>query len=201
MINLQTPILYLLRQHNERVGFPRRKTDLVKKLVPYLRGSRSVLDFGCSDGSLAYLMSNRLPGVKFVGIDTVLQTKQYIKTYQYDGKRLPFKDNSFDSVLIIDVLHHDLKPDELLREAKRVARKNVLIKDHYWDNRFDFLALKVSDYIGNKPYGISLPYNYLRLNQWEEIIEDLGLRPTVKYQYVNSLWFCKHIVINLEKVT
>ena len=109
-LNFQTPILHLLRQHNERVGFPRRKTDLVKKLVPYLRESRTVLDLGCSDGSLAYLMSKKLPNVKFVGIDTVRQTKQYIKTYQYDGKKLPFKNNSFDSVLIVDVLHHYFKP-------------------------------------------------------------------------------------------
>ena len=40
---------------------------------------------------------------------------------------LPFRDQSFDSVLIFEVLEHVADIEKVLSEAFRVARKNVLI--------------------------------------------------------------------------
>jgi SAM-dependent methyltransferase len=40
---------------------------------------------------------------------------------------LPFPDRSFDTVLLFEVIEHVANPENILREAFRVARKNVLI--------------------------------------------------------------------------
>ncbi|MBM3252501.1 MAG: class I SAM-dependent methyltransferase, partial [Candidatus Omnitrophica bacterium] len=41
--------------------------------------------------------------------------------------KLPFDSNSFDTVIIFELLEHVGNPDEILKEAKRVARKNILL--------------------------------------------------------------------------
>ena len=56
----------------------------------------------------------------------------------YDGRTLPFEAAAFDALIIVDVLHHADDPALLLREAARVARRSILIKDHTSDR---FLAV------------------------------------------------------------
>lgn len=44
-----------------------------------------------------------------------------------DGKRLPFKDKSFDTVVMGDSIEHDRDPGAMVRDAARVARQRVVI--------------------------------------------------------------------------
>ncbi len=46
----------------------------------------------------------------------------------FDGHALPFPDHSFDAVTFVDV--HADDPTALLREAVRVSRRSIIIKDH-----------------------------------------------------------------------
>lgn len=79
-------------------------------------------------------------------------------------------------VTLIDVLHHDEDPQAVLSEAVRVARSRVLIKDHYWITGLDRLLLTVADYVGNKATGVSLPYNFLRMEEWTAVFDALDVR-------------------------
>ena len=45
----------------------------------------------------------------------------------YDGVRLPLDDDAVDTVFLLEVLEHLEDPAALLREARRVARRNVLV--------------------------------------------------------------------------
>lgn len=49
------------------------------------------------------------------------------------GTSLPFEDNSFDAVFECGVLHHVARPDKVVEEMLRVARRAVFISD---SNRF-----------------------------------------------------------------
>ena len=44
-----------------------------------------------------------------------------------DGKQLPFRDKTFDVVVLGDVLEHDLQPYKLLREAARVSKRYIVV--------------------------------------------------------------------------
>lgn len=193
-------MLNLIKFVNENILFPLRWKYLVKFLSPYIKSSKKVLDLGASCGRLANEISKKLPYINFVGIDTHVQPKTFIPIKKYDGKRIPFPDNSFDCVMIIDVLHHDKNPKIILKEARRVSKKYVLVKDHFWNNKTDFLLLKYVDYIGNKPYGVALPYNFLRIIEWENLIEEANLKisKSQKFRY-NIFDPCKHIIFLLEK--
>ncbi|MBW2978259.1 class I SAM-dependent methyltransferase [Candidatus Woesearchaeota archaeon] len=188
-----------LKLLDEKIFFPLRFNSLTKILIPYLRGSKTVLDIGASCGRLAKNIQHKLD-IKFVGVDTHIQPKTFIPIKKYDGKKLPFKDNSFDCVMIIDVLHHDKNPQKIIEEAKRVSKKHILIKDNYWDNRIDFLLLKYADYIGNKPYGVNLPYKFLNIKSWQELIKNnnIAIVKSKKFRY-HILDPCKHIIFKLKK--
>jgi len=193
-----------LRNFNETIVFPLRRKYLSRKLAPYLKGNYNVLDLGSSDGRLANCIKKELEKekkeekkVSFTGCDIHVQPKTYIPIVEYDGKRLPFEDNSFDCILIVDVLHHTNNPFAVLQEAKRVSRKNILIKDHYWTTQKDFIRLKHADYIGNHPYGIPLPNNFLNKESWQNLIKKCQLSVEKRNTYKVAFDPCKHIIYRL----
>jgi len=64
----------------------------------------------------------------------------------FDGKSIPYGDGSFDVVMFVDVIHHADQPMTLLREAARVARQAILIKDHLVEGTLAYLTLQLMDW-------------------------------------------------------
>lgn len=187
--------LSIIKIWNEKITFPLRFAYLTKTLSPYLKESRKVLDLGSSEGRLSNFIMEKYPKITIIGADVHPQPKTYIPTVSYDGKNLPFPDKSFDCVMLIDVLHHSTYSEKVLKEAKRVTKKYILIKDHYWNNSIDFLFLKLADYIGNKPYGIALPYKYLKISEWQDLFKELNLAIVKSKRFrFNSLDPCKQVI-------
>ena len=54
--------------------------------------------------------------------------KDNVKSLYYDGKKLPFKNDSFEVVVCVDVLEHIPQQDRLnfIKEMLRVARKQLI---------------------------------------------------------------------------
>ncbi len=63
----------------------------------------------------------------------------------------------------------------LLREAARVARNTIVIKDHTLDGFAAGATLRFMDRIGNRRYNVALPYNYWPKQEWLTAFEALGL--------------------------
>jgi hypothetical protein len=74
------------------------------------------------------------------------------------------------------VLHHSDDPTILLREAVRVARKGLVIKDHTLSGFLSGPTLRLMDRVGNGRHGVALPYNYWTHDQWFKAFETLGLK-------------------------
>lgn len=150
-----------LRVTNERIMFPRRYAFLTKDLSPFLAGARSVLDVGSSNGRLISKLTAGLDSPRVVGVDVFVQADSVIPIEQYDGATLPFADGSFDTVVLIDVLHHADDPPALLAEAARVAKQHVLVKDHYFKSRLDWQILQMGRLRGQRsprdPPALQLP--------------------------------------------
>jgi len=168
------PIYRILGFIATRFMHPPRIKKLAKILPEYLLGATDVLDIGTGDGKLAALLQSQT-GAKFVGCETVIQPSSAIEIRQYDGYSLPFENDSFQYVMLVDMLHHVRDQEQMLQEAKRVAREYVLIKDHYWETRFDRLWLGWIDYIGNVGIGVDLPYKFLREREWDDLFAAVQL--------------------------
>ena len=142
-------------------------------LVPH--GAR-VLDVGCGDGSVAVEILRRRPDLELRGLDIETRPGARIPVEVFDGKRIPRDDASVDVVLFVDVLHHADEPRALLSEGARVARTGVVLKDHLREGFLAGPTLRLMDWVGNRPHGVRLPYNYLTRGEWREAFRRLGLR-------------------------
>jgi SAM-dependent methyltransferase len=91
----------------------------VQEQAHHLKGR--LLDFGC--GSKPY--KNLLEVDEYIGVDFVNEghphDNEQIDVY-YDGKTIPFPDNSFDSILSSEVFEHVFNLPEILKELERVLK-------------------------------------------------------------------------------
>jgi SAM-dependent methyltransferase len=155
--------------HSRRV---RVLCDHLSQLIP---SNGRVLDVGCGDGLLASLILERRRDAEISGIDVLVREKTKIPVKGFNGSTIPFPDKSFDVVMFVDVLHHTADPKLLLSEAKRVAAKAILIKDHRLNGFLARPTLRMMDWVSNAPHGVVLPYNYWSHQRWQEAFASLNL--------------------------
>src|ERR1700674_3688744 len=170
--------LSVLKRAHGRAVFGRRVRVLSEFLAQKIPPGASVLDIGCGDGTIASLITRQNPTVSIRGIEFAPRPTCLIECAPFNGSKIPYPNASFDVRMFLDVPHH--APDaqgitRLLSEACRVSRRFVLIKDHLSENRFDHETLQVMDWVGNRPYGVVLPYNYQSRKQWAEHFSRCGL--------------------------
>jgi SAM-dependent methyltransferase len=157
----------------------RRQERLSQHLAELAGGQPglSVLDVGCGSGQIAANLGRRLNQAQIEGVDVLVRPNTYIPVRPFDGQQLPFPDGSFDYVLLVDVLHHTLDPQEVLRECLRVSRRGVWLKDHLCNSAWDRFRLRVLDWVGNWGHGVALPYNYLSGLEWKRVFFELKVTP------------------------
>jgi SAM-dependent methyltransferase len=160
---------------HETSVFPRRLNRLVQLCAEVLPRDARVLDIGCGDGRLAQRLSQLRPDLSITGIDVLVRDKVYISVAKFDGCTIPYPNHSFDVAMLMDVLHHTADPVILLREAARVSKGQILIKDHTRDGLLADWRLRFMDYVGNARYGVNLPFNYWPRSRWEQVWRELGL--------------------------
>ena len=157
--------------------FNRRVRVLAAHLAKAIPGPGRVLDLGCGDGSVAIALMATRPDLRVEGVDVLVRPETRIPVTRYDGTTLPFEDQSFDYVTIVDVLHHTTDPAAVLAEAARVARKGIVVKDHLLEGVLAGPTLRLMDWVGNRGHGVVLPYNYLTRGGWEEVFAKARLTP------------------------
>lgn len=116
----------------ERVFHNNRIHTLLRLITGELEtdhGTR-VLDVGCNTGPM--LVPLRQRGYDVIGVDISTEDVQQAGCYLQerdlppgglsvaDGTHLPFRDQSFDLVLLIDILEHTDHPQQIVSEAKRL---------------------------------------------------------------------------------
>ena len=157
---------------------PRRVEVLQRHFAPLLPSEATVLDVGCGDGLLSKRLAEGKPGISVAGIDVVVRPDTHIPVGEFDGAYIPFEDSSIDVVMFVDVFHHTQDPLVLLREAARVARKSILIKDHTRSGILAYTTLRFMDWVGNSSHGVALPYNYWTKDAWDKAFHGLDLSVT-----------------------
>ena len=114
--------------------FQLRIADLVVFSVGHKDTSSCVLDVGCGEGYVLEYLRERLPQVRFCGVDLDSEALKLAKArntdvpfHRGDVFNLPFVSGSFDLVICLEVLEHLESPGLAVEELARVSSRGLLV--------------------------------------------------------------------------
>ena len=161
-----------------------RLRELVRCISPHLKEGDQVLDIGCGSGMLGktLLDSPSCPfNVKVQGLERFKRGGEPIEVHLYDGVKIPYANRTFDVVILADVLHHEQDPDRLLREAIRISRRLLIIKDHQLNGPLAWLRISLIDWAANSPFGVPCRYRYMSPAEWTNLRHQYRLHLVKEY--------------------
>jgi len=109
---------YISKSYNEL-----HKEEQIKKLNIIKKNLKIIpplLDVGCGTG-----ISTNFFKVKSIGIDNCKEMIKGVKNLQYaEAEKLPFKDNTFNTVISVTAFHNFKNMEKALKEILRVSKNN-----------------------------------------------------------------------------
>lgn len=172
-----------------------RAKDLVNRIQFYLKDNDSILDIGSGPCNVCEILLNKCCNITPLDIQN-LSFVNNLKPVIYDGSKIPFNDNKFDKSLILTVLHHTSEPEKILREAKRVSKKIIIIEDIYANGLHKYLTYFFDSLLNLEFMGH--PHTNKSDEQWKKTFEKIGLK-LIDVKYNHSFLFFKHATYYLEK--
>jgi len=165
------------------------KLNFSKLTIIDLVKEGNVLDIGCGDGLL--LEHLKRDGLEVSGIDISSRAIDICRGRGLECVKgditntLPFPNESFDNVLLIDVLEHLFQPQEVLKETRRVCRKNLFISVP----NFVSLPARLQVLFGKVPENNTPRDGHVYWMTWR-VIQDLLTRSGFRVEevIVNTFW-------------
>lgn len=110
-----------------------RKTDLNQGCIEFILknlddSKETVIDIGCGNGFMLNEISRNKPNKILFGYD--LKKPEREMAYEFihgNVEKLPFEDNSFDTVICCHTLEHLLCLDLCINELVRITKKQLII--------------------------------------------------------------------------
>jgi ubiquinone/menaquinone biosynthesis C-methylase UbiE len=171
----------------------------IDRISSYFNGliypSEKILDVGSYNCLIAKELQDRY-SVCIEGLDIKDYNITDIKNTIYDGLHFPYKDNSFDTVLILTTLHHCEDFIQVLKESRRVARQKVIVLEAAYDNKFELFLTMLRDIISNKRKGMNLPLHFQSKEQWRNLFNELDLKIIEERNYKSRILFILEKFIN-----
>lgn len=177
-----------------RVGKARAK-DMIDHIQPFLDKKDTIIDIGAGSCNVCEILSKKNYKIRPIDVKN-LSFIDDIQPLIFDGTTIPFDDNTFDTSLILTVLHHTPEPEKIVQEAKRVSKKIIIMEDVYsnWFRKYItyfFDSLLNWEFIGH-------PHTNKSDAEWKKTFDSLGLK-LLEARYDYSLIVFKHAVYYLKK--
>ncbi len=155
-------------------------SEKIKRIASYFSDKKeTVLDFGCGDLSFAKALKKKRPKLQISGVDVVdfHNRDKNVSFICYDGKKLPFKDKSFDTIIVFHVLHHTEDAKKYFKELVRVTKKRILLVESVARSAIDFPGMRFMDWVFNiwKSEKVPMTYQFFRKNEWYNLFDKNNL--------------------------
>ncbi|UTW56210.1 class I SAM-dependent methyltransferase [Kordiimonas sp. SCSIO 12610] len=154
------------------------RLDAARKInwiAPHIKVGETLLEVGSGPGSVVELLRERGHNVTALDVQNSAFSEA-LAPIVYDGTRMPFQEGKFDTALILTTLHHAHDPDQVVREAARVAKRVIIIEDIY-KSPMQRVLTKIMDSITNMEF-FGHPHNNRDHDGWQACFTSLNLKTT-----------------------
>lgn len=121
----------LVSQYDDRnnCGESHLPNETVESVTALMKNGKRLLDVGCGNGNMLKLMNPNFVEINGcdVSINALTQAKQnnmIAVCTDFNEGHLPYKGDSFDCILVLEVLEHVIDPLRQLKELKRILTSN-----------------------------------------------------------------------------
>jgi 2-polyprenyl-3-methyl-5-hydroxy-6-metoxy-1,4-benzoquinol methylase len=197
-----------------------KRAQIIYNVVkPHLVGS-SLLDIGCGDGRISGVVaaSCAFDRIKLVDVadnvpDLLKQAFKLDFTRYENGGPLPIGGETFDTVLLLTVLHHAHDPRGLLNLAWQATKRRLIIIESVVGVETERSSLSYEEQVAFAAFvdwfynrvlyeGIPVPYNFTTVEKWETLFGDYKDMRLVKKEHLGrdiEIGPEYHVVFVLEK--
>jgi SAM-dependent methyltransferase len=161
--------------------------EKIKTLAPQLEGR--LLDFGCGSKPYESLFTNVS---EYVGLDFDSEGHSHANEkidVIYDGKKIPFGDEHFDSVFSSEVFEHIFNLEDIIPEIKRVMKKQgkILITCPFVWNEHEVPI----DFARYTRFALK---HLLEKNGFEVLVQDKSGDFTMALYQMRMVYFNQHFI-------
>jgi hypothetical protein len=152
--------------------------EISKKISLKNKKKIVILDFGCGSMEISKKLQKYSFVKKIVGTDTFNFTFKTKKMkYIQSNKFFKSKNNKFDLIIAVDVLHH-IGIDNAHKILKKLSKisKYIIIKDHFEHGFFSRYLLRFVDFYANYAYGVNIPKKYFDFKSWNRTVYKSSLK-------------------------
>lgn len=170
-----------------------RKYSQYGAILNQIKDNSRILDIGCGDGNVSqlYLSKGKVLGLDISEKALEIAKKRGLATKFWDLNQLPlpFNKESFEAVILTDVLEHVLDPLALLKEALRLLTKNgqllVTVPNFArWQNRCRMLWGDPIDILHFEKYGDELEHlHWFTTGKLKHLLKEAGFK---KIKFVST---------------
>ena len=145
--------------------------DLLKK--EYLKKNKrlKILDYGCGSMEISKKLEEKNYIKSIVGSDIFNHSYKSKKLTYVSNERLFKKNEKFDVIFVVDVLHHVgiNNAHKIINKLSKLS-KIIIIKDHFEYGFFSRQLLRFVDFYANYGYGVNVPKKYFNKNKWKKTL-------------------------------
>ena len=152
--------------------------EISKKISLINKKKIAILDFGCGSMEISKKLQKHSFVKKIIGTDTFdFKFKTKKMRYIQSTKFFESKNNKFDLIIAVDVLHHIGIDDahKILKKLSKIS-KHIIIKDHFEHGFFSRHLLRFVDFYANYAYGVNIPKKYFDYKSWNRTVHKSSLK-------------------------
>lgn len=176
--------LPVLRVKAQRLGI---------EILSHIKSAKKILDLGCGDCVITeYLQRHLSPHQLISPVDVVNTSLVKIIPKIYNGKKLPFTTNYFDSAYTSFTLHHCLDDVSVLKEIVRTTKGKITIIEEIYNNTFEKYLVYANDWIANRLESpdVTIPFHFHTDREWKQIFKEVGCKLLLEKKVSQlPLWF------------
>ncbi len=169
-----------------------RKYRLIKPYLPRLKQPLTVLDLGAGEGYVGGWIRFKLEA-NVTLCDVLDYNRTDMELVTYDGRTLPWQDDTFDVVVLYFVVHHATDQRQLILEALRVAKDRVIVVESVYETERGRQTLRFLDTSANRFRSCGqmneqeFVLRFRTSAGWRELFDGLGAEVLVQQGHGNWL--------------